>query len=1526
MKQKYPQLGKNVRAAILKTPLFITHWLMKLLIIIIIFLLAATSFPLQANSANVDLKHFSTREGLSQSVVWEIERDRDGYLWLGTEEGVNRFDAYRLGAVPGPDGLFNARYVGLIHRDREDYLWISVAPNLNYRLSPDGDQYTLMTLPQRTPENNERNELEAAFEADSGDLWLINYEEAFRYDYGEQRLESVVTRKDIWPEEFNNKVFRAVYKFNHYLLLATTAGLYAVDLRDQSVIPIKHQPIEILNDEQNNVKGLFKLPDGALYVATVSGLTKIDQNKLFSALTTGQKPLFKFVNKELNIWDIELLNGDTWVATDDGLYQLENDQLEFTFRFSDLPFNLFDNDIIKLKGDREGNLWLGSREDGFFKWFPNNAIVDVISNVRGKKKMLPSNLARVIKKEGEQLLIGTSHGLSSYSMSTGDTNTIYEVDDERAPFTTADTYQIVRLDNYYWVHRNDGIKLLDVATMQESSRPLPEKTIEVLKEPIWSSQKLSDHEVLILQNKKGAIFDSRSGQIKEVESLSVREDKDAYFNILTSNQPADSQFYLTQFNRVDVYDPVSGSVKNLHTLKHANPKLATAVSIFKTTGQVWVNYYGHGIYIIDDQTGEELSFLDAKSLGSGNLLDIFEDANSNLWISSNDGLLRVNRTNFTVEKFNRRDGLPTNEFVGGTTTSLDGERFAMSTNKGVIILDLTKLVQKRRQTPKVHLTGLNLLSNSEQNFGDNKNIQLQYDDFGLKVEFSALIFHKTSQVKYRYWIEGDSKTSPAITSTSEILFPKFNPGRSVLKIAAIDYKSGDESEPLSFNINALPAPWLSLPAYIAYIATFVLTVGILFYLRHRRQVALLSAHDAITRSEKRLQLALTGSDSGLWDWRSENNLVYEPRLDFAIDNKEQLIGFNQRLNYIHPDDQSLYASKWQNFLLQSEKGFEHVYRIKNENNEWRWFRDLARVSELDGYDNPKRVTGTYTDITTRKDTQDKMRLFFEAFENTRDIIIILDKDFMVNSVNQSFTKTTGYDMSSVLGNALTCLTKDDINIPLTISIKDQLSIHEQCESEGFLLRQFQKPLPVLINATRFSNEDNEQYYVITVTDISEQKQAQEKLKKLANYDPLTNLPNRALLMDRITHAIEHCYRRKQKLAVFFIDLDRFKQINDTLGHDAGDMLLITVADILKFAVREDDTVARLGGDEFVIVLEDVHSIEIATRIANIIINNMAEPFEIKEQDVSTSPSIGISIFPDDGDTAEQLIKAADMAMYHAKNLGRNNFQFFRSSMNQEAHSRMSMESMLRSAIKRREFTLVYQPQVCLQTQKIKGFEALARWQQPNGEIISPLDFIPVAEEVGLIIPLTEQLIEQALVQLDNWHKAGFAVGVAVNLSARHLRQYDIVRFMKDSLTEYNFTAGQLEFELTESMLMTDIDVSLPLVKSLKKMNIELALDDFGTGYSSLKYLHQFPIHKMKIDRSFVSLIGQQSEAEAIIETIIALARSLNKKSVIEGVETFGQLEFVRKLGADYIQGYYFSKPVSGEASFELLERDWSDKF
>ena len=444
-------------------------------------------------------------------------------------------------------------------------------------------------------------------------------------------------------------------------------------------------------------------------------------------------------------------------------------------------------------------------------------------------------------------------------------------------------------------------------------------------------------------------------------------------------------------------------------------------------------------------------------------------------------------------------------------------------------------------------------------------------------------------------------------------------------------------------------------------------------------------------------------------------------------------------------------------------------------------------------------------------------------------------------------------------------------------------------------------------------------YEGTIEDITERKIAEERVQFLAYYDALTGLPNRSLLQDRIGTALAAARRRKEKIAVLFLDLDRFKIINDSLGHSTGDLLLQEVASRLKVWAREQDTVARVGGDEFVVLLTSVGQHSDPGVAAQRIISALNLEYSIRGHALSISTSIGISIFPQHGTDGETLIKNADAAMYCAKQKGPNNVQFFSEDLNSQMVERLTLESGLRLALDRREFTLVYQPQMDIATGTVIGLEALIRWQQPTLGLVPPDKFIRIAENSGLIVPIGEWVLRTACSQIRRWQDEGLpAVRIAVNVSAVQFRQDGFPDLIRNVLRETGLAPEYLELELTESLLLTNADVVFSVLQELNEMGLNLAIDDFGTGYSSLSYLKQFRVNKLKIDRTFIRDIAVDSDDAAITTAIISMAKSLNLKVIAEGVETEEQMSFLRLHHCDEIQGYYFSKPLSAEDAAKKL--------
>ncbi|MFM0084057.1 EAL domain-containing protein [Paraburkholderia sediminicola] len=571
------------------------------------------------------------------------------------------------------------------------------------------------------------------------------------------------------------------------------------------------------------------------------------------------------------------------------------------------------------------------------------------------------------------------------------------------------------------------------------------------------------------------------------------------------------------------------------------------------------------------------------------------------------------------------------------------------------------------------------------------------------------------------------------------------------------------------------------------------------------------------------------------------------------------------------------------------------------------------------------VLGSYTDITERKRADLALRLQSRALDASVNAILITAPSpagNLIEYVNPAFMRITGYDPAEVIGHDCRVLQRDDRDQEGVALIRQALAANREVSA---VVRNYRKDGALFWNQLFIAPVPNAEgvitHHIGVINDVTDLIRYQEQLEYQANYDSLTRLPNRNLLRDRLQHALIVAQRHHKGVAVVFIDLDGFKNVNDSLGHSVGDRLLSVVAERLARCTRTSDTVARHGGDEFVIVMTDTVDEQSLIAWMERARASISEPVWLDGTELYVGCSMGASLFPQDGEDAETLMKKADLAMYRAKDMGRNTFQFYQPEMNASAGARLNLERRLRRALRDDEFLLHYQPQVDILSGQIVGTEALVRWRDPEVGLVLPSLFIPVAEESGLIGPLSEWVLREACRQNKAWQDEGLPPArVSVNLSARVFQQRDIAKLVMQVLAETGLEPQYLELELTESTIMRNAEEAVLMLNELHALGIGLAIDDFGTGYSSLSYLKRFPVDRLKIDRSFVSDIGVSGDDETITSAIIALAHSLKLQVIAEGVETSAQLDFLKERACDEMQGFYFAKPMSTDAISALFQR------
>ncbi|QDQ73668.1 EAL domain-containing protein [Pseudoluteimonas lycopersici] len=1480
----------------------------------------AAAWPAHAAVRDIHFVRAGSELGLAQSTVTALAQDANGFAWVGTQGGLSRYDGQRFVSfheIADDPASLPDNFVTALAVDADKGLWVGTRSEYVSRLDLDSGRF------HRYP----------------------------RAGTNSPRVEALLPVADAtW--------------------IGTSAGLDRLDPRGSRVTRVLSLPGRGVD---SGFQGLARDRHGDVWYANRAGLFRIGADGRATRVGPVQPMLALRIDRA----------GRTWVGGDGGLYLLRNgDSLQQVW-----PQAMEGNGATRVQSIAEapdGSLWLSIVGAGLRRFDPQTGAARALRQDERDPAGLPEDMVNALMVDRSGLLwVGTQFSGLAIADSRGAPFPFIDLrwttGAARGPVASGSVRSIAQDDaGFLWVGTDDGrlLRIDGSGTPEDMSGLLESVAGDALSRRITGIARTPDGRLWLGSMAGLFVLDPRQPSAHAVDVAGYPR------LALRSLLPArDGGLWLGSDHDGLIHFDIYGGAPRQFQLHGAHPagaatQPAVHALLEARDGTLWIGT-GHGLEALDPRTDRHRAFHDTPGQpgslgddlvralaedGKGRLwvgtnaglvlasprpggdvqfapvplalspaspsavYSLVADARGMLWVGTNQGLLRLDADRDSSTAYGRADGLQDLEFNGGAALRLADGRLAFGGIRGLNVFDPQRATRGLVQPPRLLEIGIGERAGADMSVAWNPGtIELPQSAGLLRLRVGGLDYIDAGRVRYRHRIEGvdaqwiDNGNNPDITYT---LLPA---GNHVLEVQASNRDGSWYTQTLQVPIH-VQAPWWRHPLALFAYALFAAIALLLAWLRWKRQrLREQRFYRELHEREERLKLALWASGEQFWDYDLESKRLLRLQPDDHSDPETPLEIRVDQEHSVHPDDLPQVLDRLREHLRGDAPLFQSEHRVRTAHG-WTWVRARGRTVERDADGRVLHIAGTARNITRSRQVDRERQIAAEVLRSMNEAVSVLDRDFRFISINPAFTRMTGYSEAEVIGRGAELLNTSQHEPEFYLAMRRHLAEHGGWSGEMWQMRKDGEEFLCLVEANAIRDASGRpQFFIGVISDITHRKRAEQELRYLANFDTLTNLPNRTLLAERLSRAIVRARRQDGRIAVLFLDLDRFKDVNDSLGHAAGDRILRAAALRLQRTIGEQHTVARLGGDEFTVVLENLAGPDDADRAAREIIMAFEAPLQIDDlQEISISPSIGISLYPDHAQVPTDLLKHADTAMYQAKAAGRRTFVRYDEQMDEAVRRRATIASALRKVLDREELRVVYQPRMSVHDSRIVGVEALLRWTSAEHGEIPPTTFIPLAEESGMILEIGEWVLREACLTLQRWRQHGGLEGIsmAVNVSALQLSRGDLPAVVERVLAESRLPAERLELELTESVIMAGTDYTSRRLEAFRKLGVSLAVDDFGTGYSSLAYLKRLPITTLKIDKEFVRDITHDPDDAAITTTVIAMAHAMELNVVAEGVETEAQLRFLHEHGCDEIQGYWLSPPLEAQRCLAFL-RNWS---
>lgn len=1466
--------------------------------------------------SEIQFKKYNVENGLSQSTVIDIVEDKDGYIWLATGEGLNRFDGESFTQYfPRMSGgnQLPVEFIRKLFIDSSDTLWLTSLSGVA-KYIPEKDTFQVYTSKDS---NLNSTSFWGLGELPTGELIVSGEDGLYQYN---------PSTDNFAPYEFSNQLeinglVQTIIVDEGKMWLGTfTSGIFMSDLDTKALYNLNEQNPWNISLGANNLFDITMI-DNTYWLGTEQGVIVLnaDYTENMRLNASPDSPL-KIVD---NIVRSIVTDGPEkiWIATVNGLsIYNKNTQSVFSIDQSNGIYTDLDNNVV-LKAFKDSNesIWLGTFNSGLFQYHPQFAAIKHFKRIDTDDLMGTNNSvwAFADNKDGTVWISTQTGGISLFNVQNGSFKQFENTKSSVIWDTEIDRFNRlwVSTDNGLIVYQYDGKELIEQQSFFSGMRIIE---IRHMGAEIWVRDALDKQYAFNLDNEELSFTKIDLGQLNNISALLVDSNGNRW---LTSN------FNLViQMNNSNSFKQIE--LRNF--VADVDPKV---FNVHEVDSGFWVSTGKHGLFKLDKQSFKIIQHIHPRGYNvRGVVLNslLFGENQESVWQSTQSEVFQISLKTGEIVRTIGRNTLDFNDLNQRAMLATSSGKVLVGGSSGFHIFEPAKLNSGRvsifntqndsdTRLKQPELTELRVLNKLVTIDSENSplttpiwltdSIELSHRDIPFTLHFGNINSLSNDQLNYRYRLLGWRDTW--FETSDDERFAAFTVetyGQHTFEVQG-RIGDGEWSEPRSLGIFITPPFWLDKPA-MAFYGLLAIIMLLLVLRQYKRKLAI---QNSIRESEERLKLTLWSSGDELWDWDVYRGQVYRANTWGTMDFPQDDIRSNSSYQAnIHQNDVKRVQDALNKHIKKESEHFEVTYRARTFKGEWVWVLDRGMIVKRDSNDQPLRMTGTLKNISHLKQAEEQLKLYERSIETISDGVFIANTNFKFISVNQSYCEHTGETQEQALASYLKF---NQYPEAFTEEIKKSLRQRGNWNGEVESRRVNGERYEMELNVDAIQDEDGKTtHYVGVFSDITSRKSTEKELLKLANTDPLTDMPNRSFFQASHNNLV----RKDVSHALICLDMDNFKKINDSLGHQTGDILIKQIGKRLQKIVGTNATCYRLGGDEFSILIDNEEHMTRINHYAQRVLDQMAHPFIINKQEFVLGASVGIAFYPEDGTSPQELLKNSDTAMYFAKNAGGNKYQFFSGEMNQNAVRQLQIENLIRYGLKEDLFTVFYQPKVDIATGKLVSMEALVRFEHPEKGIVSPAQFIPLAEETGQIIEIGEQVLRKACEDTKRWVSQGLFTGrVAVNISARQFELPDLDDRISRILQKVGLSPLHLECEITEGTLMQNPDQALQMMQRLREKGIHLALDDFGTGYSSLAYLKKFPLNTLKIDKAFIDDIATSSVDKHMTAAIINIAHNLGLKVVAEGVEQERQLDILRRYDCEMLQGYLYSKPLNS-TKFERL--------